>query len=145
MCAAPANVFRIPALPKFSTLEEERQHRKQRLAAAFRLFAKFGFDEGVAGHITARDPERSDHFWVNPFGVHFRHIRASDLILVNATGEVVEGNRSVNIAAFAIHSRIHQARPDVIAAAHSHSRYGRAFSTLGRTLEPITQDSCIFY
>jgi ribulose-5-phosphate 4-epimerase/fuculose-1-phosphate aldolase len=50
------------------TIAEERLHRKQALAAAFRLFGKFGFDEGVAGHITARDPERPDHFWVNPFG-----------------------------------------------------------------------------
>ena len=104
MCTAPANVFKFPALPKFATLAEERRHRKQRLAAAFRLFAKFGFDEGVAGHITVRDPERTDCFWVNPFGVHFRQIRASDLILVNAKGEVVEGNRPVNIAAFAIFS-----------------------------------------
>ena len=55
--------------PSFNSVEEERLHRKQRLAAAFRLFAKFGFDEGVAGHITARDPEKHDHFWVNPFGM----------------------------------------------------------------------------
>jgi ribulose-5-phosphate 4-epimerase/fuculose-1-phosphate aldolase len=54
-------------LPSFDTVEEERLHRQQRLAAAYRLFGKFGFDEGVAGHITARDPERLDHFWVNPF------------------------------------------------------------------------------
>jgi ribulose-5-phosphate 4-epimerase/fuculose-1-phosphate aldolase len=145
MGAAPANVFKIPSIPQFATPQEERQHRKQRLAAAFRLFAKFGFDEGVAGHITARDPERSDHFWVNPFGVHFRHIRASDLILVNAKGEVVEGNRPVNIAAFAIHSSIHHARPDVIAAAHSHSLYGKAWASLGRLLDPITQDACAFF
>ena len=52
-----------------ATVEDERLHRKQRLAAAFRLFAKYGYDEGVAGHITARDPERLDHFWVNPFGM----------------------------------------------------------------------------
>jgi len=145
MCAAPANVFKIPAVPKFATVEEERRHRKQRLAAAFRLFAKFGFDEGVAGHITARDPERTDHFWVNPFGVHFRQIRASDLILVNANGEVVEGNRLVNIAAFAIHSSIHHARPDVVAAAHSHSLHGKVWATLGRLLDPITQDACAFF
>ncbi len=62
-------------LPKYDTVEEERQHRKQRLAAGFRLFGKFGFEEGVAGHITARDPERLDHFWVNPFGMSFSHIR----------------------------------------------------------------------
>ena len=145
MCAAPANVFKIPALPKFATVEEERHQRKQRLAAAFRLFAKFGFDEGVAGHITARDPEWTDHFWVNPFGVHFRQIRASDLILVNAKGEVVKGSRPVNIAAFAIHSSIHHARPDVVAAAHSHSLHGKAWATLGRLLDPITQDACAFF
>src|SRR5437879_12422587 len=111
--------LRLPLPPSFATVEEERLHRKQRLAAAFRLFAHFGYEEGVAGHITARDPERPDHFWVNPFGVHFRHIRVSDLILVNAKGEVVEGNRPVNVAAFAIHSSIHNARPDGIPAAHS--------------------------
>ena len=83
-------------LPSFPTVEEERHHRKQRLAAAFRLFGRFGFDEGVAGHITARDPEHTDHFWVNPFGMSFSHIRVSDLILVNDKGEVVEGDAAVN-------------------------------------------------
>jgi len=145
MGAAPASVFKIPAIPKFTTIEEERRHRKERLAASFRLFAKFGFDEGVAGHITARDPERPDHFWVNPFGMHFRHIRVSDLILVNAEGEVVEGKYPVNIAAFAIHSSIHHARRDVIAAAHSHSLHGKAWASLGRVLDPITQDACAFF
>ena len=132
-------------LPTFATVEEERAHRKQRLAAAYRLFGKFGFDEGVAGHITARDPERLDHFWVNPFGMNFKMVRASDLVLVNDNGEVVEGNGGVNAAAFAIHSQVHAARPDVIAAAHSHSIYGKAWSSLGRTLDPLTQDACAFY
>ena len=145
MGSAPANVFKIPAIPKFATMEEERRHRKERLAAAFRLFAKFGFDEGVAGHVTARDPERPDHFWVNPFGLHFGHIRVSDLILVSAKGEVVQGQHPVNIAAFAIHSSIHHARPDVIAAAHSHSLYGKAWASLGQLLDPITQDACEFF
>src|ERR1700716_3303573 len=93
------------------TIEQERLHRKQDLAAAFRLFSKAGFDEGVAGHITARDPELTDHFWVNPFGMHFGQIRVSDLLLVNDAGEVVEGGRPVNAAAFAIHSQVHRARP----------------------------------
>ena len=66
-------------LPKFASVEEERLHRKQRLAASFRLFGKFGFDEGVAGHITMRDPEHLDRFWVNPFGMNFKHICVSDL------------------------------------------------------------------
>ena len=124
---------------------DERRYRKQRLAAAFRVFSKYGFDEGVAGHITARDPEQTDCFWVNPFGVDFGRIRVKDLLLVDPAGQVIEGNGQVNQAAYAIHSAVHRARPDVIAAAHSHSLYGKAFSTLGRTLDPITQDHCDFY
>ena len=99
----------------------------------------------MAGHITVRDPERTDWFWVNPFGMHFSQIRASDLILVNDHGEVVEGDANVNTAAFAIHSRVHAARPDTVAAAHAHSMYGKAWSSLGRLLDPITQDACAFY
>ncbi len=139
------NLINMPELPTFATVEEERTHRKQRLAAAFRLFSRFGFDEGVAGHITARDPERTDHFWVNPFGMHFSHIRVSDLLLVNDKGEVVEGKLPVNRAAFAIHSQVHAARPDVIGAAHAHSLYGKTWSSLGRLLDPLTQDACAFY
>jgi ribulose-5-phosphate 4-epimerase/fuculose-1-phosphate aldolase len=137
--------LKISLPPTFDNPEDERQHRKERLAAGFRLFSRFGFDEGVAGHITARDPILPDHFWVNPFGMSFGHIRASDLLLVNHHGEVVEGDRVVNQAAFAIHSQVHAARPDVVAAAHSHSPYGKTWSTLGRPLDPITQDVCIFY
>src|SRR5438445_37874 len=61
-------------LTEARSTEQERTHRKQRLAAAFRLFSKCGFDEGVAGHITARDPEDANRFWVNPFGMHFSQI-----------------------------------------------------------------------
>ena len=132
-------------LPTFATVEEERRHRKERLAAGFRLFGKFGFDEGVAGHITVRDPEFPDRFWVNPFGMNFKHIRVSDLICVDHTGAVVEGDAFVNGAAFAIHSQVHKARPDVVAAAHSHSVYGKAFSSLRRPLDPLTQDACAFF
>ena len=136
-------IFRLP--PTFDDVEGERRHRKERLAAALRIFGELGFEEGVAGHITARDPEHLDHFWVNPFGMHFGHIGVSDLILVNDRGEVVEGDHYVNTAAFAIHSQVHAARPDVIAAAHAHSVYGKTWSSLGRLLDPITQDVCAFY
>jgi ribulose-5-phosphate 4-epimerase/fuculose-1-phosphate aldolase len=141
----PSRPFNLPMPPTFNSVEEERLHRKQRLAAAFRLFAKFGFDEGVAGHITARDPEKQDHFWVNPFGMDFGQVRVSDLVLVNHKGEVIEGEYAVNVAAFAIHSSVHAARPDCVAAAHAHSMYGKSWSALGRPLDPITQDACAFY
>jgi ribulose-5-phosphate 4-epimerase/fuculose-1-phosphate aldolase len=142
---APGRVKNLPGPPTFATVEEERRHRKVHLAGAFRLFARFGFVEGVAGHITVRDPERADWFWVNPFGMHFSQIRASDLVLVNEHGEVMEGDQPVNTAAFAIHSRVHMARPDTVAAAHAHSLYGKAWASLGRRLDPITQDACAFY
>jgi ribulose-5-phosphate 4-epimerase/fuculose-1-phosphate aldolase len=131
--------------PTFATVEEERAHRKAKLAGALRVFGRLGFGEGVAGHITVRDPEFTDHFWVNPFAVSFRHIRSSDLILVNHQGEVVYGSHPVNRAAFVLHAAIHAARPDVVAAAHAHSVYGKAFSSLGIPLAPLTQDACIFY
>jgi ribulose-5-phosphate 4-epimerase/fuculose-1-phosphate aldolase len=135
----------IPTIPTFDNVEDERLHRKQRLAGALRIFGRFGFGEGVAGHITVRDPEFPDHFWVNPFGHSFRHMRVSDLILVNHDGDVVYGSEPVNRAAFVLHAAIHQARPDVVAAAHSHSPYGKSFSSLGIKLDPLTQDACIFY
>jgi ribulose-5-phosphate 4-epimerase/fuculose-1-phosphate aldolase len=134
-----------PHFPTFATVEDERRHRKQRLAAALRLFGQFGFDEGIAGHITARDPELLDHFWVNPLGLSFKLMRVRDLILVNDHGEVVDGDWPVNVAAFAIHSQIHAARPDVVAAAHAHSVHGKAWSSLRRPLDPLTQDACAFY
>ncbi|GAA1843506.1 class II aldolase/adducin family protein [Pseudonocardia ailaonensis] len=135
----------LPRPPVFDTVEEERLHRKQQLAGAFRIFGRLGFGEGIAGHITVRDPEDPDMFWVNPFGMSFRHIRVSDLLLVDHTGTVVHGNKPVNRAGFVIHSQVHKARPDVVAAAHAHSVYGKAWSSLGRLLDPITQDACALY
>ncbi|MFF2806627.1 class II aldolase/adducin family protein [Streptomyces sp. NPDC058000] len=137
--------FQVSLPPTFDSVADERLHRKRELAAAFRLFGAFGFSEGVAGHITARDPEHPDRFWVNPFGTSFRQIKVSDLILVDHTGTVVEGDRPVNRAAFCIHSEVHRARPDAVAAAHAHSLHGKAFATLRRRLDPLTQDACAFF
>jgi ribulose-5-phosphate 4-epimerase/fuculose-1-phosphate aldolase len=138
---------KLLAPPVFTDKYEEREYLKGRLALAFRIFGKFGFDEGVAGHITLRDPVRPDHFWVNPMGRAFSLMRRSDLILVNGDGEVIEGgpNRLLNKAAYMIHHAVHTARPDVHCAAHSHSIYGRAFCTLGRPIDMLTQDSCAFH
>src|SRR5476651_181013 len=73
----------MPVPPKFDNVADERLHRKQRLAAAFRIFSRFGLDEGAAGHITARDPEHPETFWLNPFGVHFSQVKVSNLIRVD--------------------------------------------------------------
>jgi len=94
-----------------------------------------------------QDPVDPETFWVNPFGVAFSLMKASDLILVDAKGDVIDGGecRLLNTAAYMIHHAVHSARPDVMAAAHSHSIYGRTFCSLGRKLDTITQDSCAFH
>jgi ribulose-5-phosphate 4-epimerase/fuculose-1-phosphate aldolase len=122
-----------------------RRERLRRLVAACRVFALLGYDEGVAGHLTARDPEHDDRFWVNPFGLGFDELRTSDLLQVDHDGNVLVGTGKLNRAAFAIHSRIHAARPDVAAVAHAHSVHGRAWAALGRPLDPITQNACVFF
>lgn len=144
---AKAQQLKFPGPPTFTDKYEEREYLKGRLAAAFRIFGKYGFDEGVAGHITLRDPVDPTTFWVNPFGVAFSLMKRSDLIQVDHNGHIFDGGkvRLLNTAAFMIHSAVHEARPDVMCAAHSHSIYGRSFCTLGRKLDIITQDSCSFH
>ncbi len=130
--------------PSFDDAHAHRAHAKLHLAAGFRLLAEHGLAIGVAGHVTARDPVLPDHFWVNPFGVAYDTMRPSDLSLVRHDGTLVEG-RPINAAAFAIHSEIHRARPDVQCAAHGHPLHGTAWASLARPLDPIGQDACAFY
>ncbi len=131
--------------PPLQPPEAERLHRKQRLAASFRLFARAGFESGLAGHFTARDPVYTDHFWVNPLGMSFATIRASDLLLVAPSGEVVEGGGMVNISGVPYHDRIQAVRPEVVGIAHSHAFHAKTWSALGRLVDPITADAAIFY
>jgi len=144
---AKGKMIEFPRPPKFDDKYAERDYLKGRLAAAFRIFGKNGFDEGVAGHITLRDPVQPDTFWVNPFGVAFSHINKSDLIHVNAQGKVIDGGevRLLNTAAYMIHHAVHEARQDVMCAAHSHSIYGRTWCSLGRKIDTLTQDACAFH
>ena len=144
---AKVQMPKLPGPPKLADKYEEREYLKGRLACAFRIFAKHRFDEGVAGHITLRDPVEPDTFWVNPFGVGFGMMKKSDLIRVDEDGKILEGGpvRLLNASAFLIHSAVHQARPDVMCAAHSHSLYGRSFCTLGKTLDITHQDACAFH
>jgi len=138
----------MPVPPKFSSKVEEREYLKFRLAQAFRIFAHLGYTEGVAGHITVRDPIKPDCFWVNPFGIHFALIQPDDLLLVSHDGKILDESGPVkllNKAAYMIHSAVHNARPDVLCAAHTHSIYGKAFSALGIELDMLSQDTCTFY
>lgn len=128
------------------TIEEERLYRKQCLTAALRIFGNLGLNEGASGHISARDPQCTNSFWINPLGLSFNQIKVSDLILCDSQGKIIEGkHKKINPAAFSIHSAIHNLRPDVVAIAHAHSLYGTAWSALGRYLDPISQSACAFF
>ena len=131
--------------PSFDNVEDERRYRKQRLAAAFRLFGKFGFSEGTAGHITARDPERADHFWVNPVGMNFRQIKRQGSPAGQSRRRGGRGHLALQLGRvrhpFAdprrpTRRRVRRARALV---------YGKAWSILHRPLDPLTQDACAFY
>lgn len=133
------------AIDEGSTALDIRKHRKTMLLSAFHLFAKLSFDEGLAGHITVRDPVDLNEFWVNPLGISFNALKEEDLLKVNHAGEVVQGDGYLNGAAFVIHSKIHQQHPHINAVVHAHSIYGKTWSSLGKLLSPITQDACAFY
>jgi ribulose-5-phosphate 4-epimerase/fuculose-1-phosphate aldolase len=130
-------------IPKFSSHAETRQWQLEHMAAAFRYFARHGYIEGMSGHVSVRDPEH-DAIWMNPLGIHFGLLKASDMILLDFDGKVVGGNRSrpANAAGFLIHRATHLARPDVHAVCHAHTIYGRAWSAFAKPLEMLTQDIC---
>jgi ribulose-5-phosphate 4-epimerase/fuculose-1-phosphate aldolase len=123
----------------------EARKLKVKLAAAYRILARHGLDQGIAGHISQRVPGAPDYFWVNPFGLPFSQVTADALALVNHRGELVDGWPVVNYAAFCIHGAIHAGRADVHCAVHTHSPAGSAFSALNIPLEPLDQVCCSFY
>lgn len=141
----PVDRLRFELPPVHDDPAQERAHRKERLAGALRLFARLGYEEGVAGHVTARDPEYGDCYWVNPFGRAPATLTAGDLLLVDGDGRVLQGERRVNELAFAVHAAVHRARPEVVAVVRAYAPYGRALAALGELLAPVTQEACAFY
>ncbi len=134
-----------PTVPKFNNFADERRHLKERLVAACRAFALQGFDYGFAGHLTIRDPEHPSLYWTNPMAIHFSQVKVSNLILADHEGKVVEGQHAINRAGFVLHAGVHEAHPDIVAMCHAHTVYGTAFASLGKKLEPITQDAAVFF
>lgn len=131
--------------PIFETKEAERQHVRERLAAACRILGRRGLSEGLLGHVTVRDPELGDRFWVNPIGMPMHRVRASQLLQVDHEGHVVRGEGAVNPVGLLLHTALHRARPDVAAVCHCHAPAASTWAALERLLDPITQDACVFY
>lgn len=140
-----ARQYPLPRPPVFDTVEEERQHRKDKLAAAFRIFGKLGYDEGVMGHLSARDPENPDHFWINPFGLSFNLITAQDLLRVSLNGDLIEGEGFPHPGGIPLHAAILRLRPDIMSVIHTHSIHGRTWTTTGRLLPPASAEAAVFY
>ena len=137
----------LPGIPTFPSYATHRQWMLSKMALAFRVFARKGYTEGMSGHISVRDPENPHTFWTNPLSKHFGLLKASDMILVDYDGNAIGGNMALpaNAAGFLIHSAVHKARPDVTAACHTHSPYGKAWSAFARPLEMLNQDVTYFY
>lgn len=140
-------VYKHPyRLPKFVDMDKKREWLLNQMAGAFRIFARKGFCEGPAGHISVRDPVCTNTFWINPLSVHFSILTPQDMVQVDEFGNVLGGNKTtINAAGFRIHSQVHKSRPDVNVICHVHSKAGKAFSALGAKLDMLNQDACIFY
>lgn len=130
-------------MPKGDYSPEEWQIRCD-LAAAYHLVAHFGWDDHVATHLSARLPDGT--FLLNPFGMLFEEITASDLIRVNMAGEVVSPlGAPLNIAGYTVHSGVLGARPDVNSAMHLHTHDGVAVSCLKEGLLPLNQNVLLIH
>lgn len=125
--------------------DEEWQVRTD-LAACYRIIARYGWDDLVFTHISARVPGPDEHFLINPYGMLFEEITASSLVKVDLDGnKVLDTGYPVNPAGFVIHSAVHEARHDVGCVLHTHTRAGIAVSAQANGLLPISQTSLFPY
>jgi ribulose-5-phosphate 4-epimerase/fuculose-1-phosphate aldolase len=117
---------------------------RRNLAAFYRIAAHFGWDDLLATHISARVPGEDDAFLINPLGLMFEEVTASNLVKVNGDGEILSDTAyGINRAGFVIHSAVHRARPDADCVAHLHSRSGVAVSATSAGLLPLNQSAMI--
>lgn len=115
------------------------------LAALHRLAARFGYDDLVWNHITARIPDSESSYLVGRFGLLFREVTASNLLVVDEDGRVLEGEGAVNPTALVIHTAVHKARSDAQFVFHSHAPAALAFCALACELEFLQQDAGMLY
>jgi ribulose-5-phosphate 4-epimerase/fuculose-1-phosphate aldolase len=112
------------------------------LAAAYRLIAAYGWDDLIFTHISARVPDSDHHFLINPYGMLFGEVTASNLVKIDLHGQkVMESPFDINPAGFVIHSAIHAAREDAACVMHLHTPAGVAVAAQKEGLLPISQQS----
>ena len=144
MSASTAEAATAP----FETVElapAEAELRVQ-LAAAYRLVEHFGWNESIYGHLTVRVPGPERHFLINPFGLRYGEVTASNLVKITLGGEIVGDTEwSVNAAGYAIHGAIHSHAPEAHCVMHTHSPAGMAVAALQCGLLPISLDATLFH
>ena len=118
--------------------DEEWQLRCD-LAACYRLFVKYGWTDLIFTHLSARVPGHPDQYLINPYGLLFHEITASNLIKVDFDGNVITGDYPFNDAGHAIHSAVLKVRPDINVVLHSHTRAGMTVSCMKQGFLPLTQ------
>jgi len=123
----------------------EEWRARQELACAYRLFDHFGWHELIYNHITVRVPGEKGHFLINPFGLMYREVTASNLVKIDIDGKVVLGDHPVNRAGFVIHSAIHRTREDAHAVMHTHTTAGQAVSCQEHGLLPMSFSAVMFH
>jgi ribulose-5-phosphate 4-epimerase/fuculose-1-phosphate aldolase len=124
-----------------SKISDEEWEVRQNLAACYRLFVQYGWTDLIFTHLSARVPGNPRQYLINPYGLLFPEITASNLIKVDFDGNVLEGDYPYNSAGHAIHSAVLKARPDINAVLHSHTRAGMAVSCMDCGLLPLTQQA----
>jgi len=108
-------------------MAETEQELRVQLAACYRIFDYMGWSEMIYNHITVKVPGPEQHFLINPFGLHYSEVKASNLVKVDIDGNIVEDtDYAVNPAGIVIHTAIHAARPDIQCIAHTHTNAGMA-------------------
>jgi len=130
-----------------STMDPAEWNMRVKLAASYRLVDHFGWTEQIYGHLTARVPGPDHHFLINPWGLNYDEVTASNLVKIDLDGNVVDrGEQRVNFAGFIIHSAIHMTRSDEnLVVMHTHTRAGMAVAALKEGLLPISMFSTVFH
>jgi ribulose-5-phosphate 4-epimerase/fuculose-1-phosphate aldolase len=114
------------------------------LAACYRLVVLYGWTDLIFTHISARVPGPEHHFLINPYGMMFDEITASNLVKVDRQcNKIIDSAYPVNPAGFVIHSAVHAARADILCVLHTHTRAGIAVSAQKVGVLPISQQSTL--
>lgn len=126
------------AVLRNSQMSESEWKARQELAACYRVFAMLGWDESIYNHITVKVPDEEDAFLINPYGLHFSEVKASNLVKIDIDGNKLDDNPyPVNLAGFVQHSVFHRHLPDAHCIAHTHTTAGMAVASLEGGLQPV--------